>query len=184
MLSKLIGNIAEALDKNNIAYMIIGGQAVLIYGEPRLTKDIDITLGVGVEKLDKVISIAKDLKFDFLVENPDQFVKKNMVLPAIDRVSGFRIDFIFSFTDYEKKAIERANVIIIGNKKVRFASVEDIVIHKLFAGRPRDIEDLKNILRKSGGVDYEYVINWLKIFDSSNEEKLLYKFQNLLSEIE
>jgi len=25
--------------------MVIGGQAVLLYGEPRLTKDIDITLG-------------------------------------------------------------------------------------------------------------------------------------------
>ena len=27
--------------------MIIGGQAVLLYGEPRLTRDIDITLGVN-----------------------------------------------------------------------------------------------------------------------------------------
>jgi hypothetical protein len=29
--------------------MIIGGQAVLLYGEPRLTKDIDITLGRGCQ---------------------------------------------------------------------------------------------------------------------------------------
>jgi len=29
--------------------MVIGGQAVLLYGEPRLTRDIDITLGIGVE---------------------------------------------------------------------------------------------------------------------------------------
>ncbi|MGC9445266.1 MAG: hypothetical protein ACP5E9_10130 [Candidatus Methanospirareceae archaeon] len=31
--------------------MVIGGQAVLLYGEPRLTRDIDITLGLGVEHL-------------------------------------------------------------------------------------------------------------------------------------
>jgi hypothetical protein len=33
--------------------MIIGGQAVLLYGEPRLTRDIDITLGVSAEHLDR-----------------------------------------------------------------------------------------------------------------------------------
>ncbi|MCX7699063.1 MAG: nucleotidyltransferase [Candidatus Goldbacteria bacterium] len=35
---------------------------------------------------------------------------------------------------------------IIFNKiKVSFASPEDLIIHKIFAGRPRDIEDIKNI---------------------------------------
>jgi hypothetical protein len=34
--------------------MVIGGQAVLLYGEPRLTKDIDITLGEGIESLEKI----------------------------------------------------------------------------------------------------------------------------------
>jgi len=34
--------------------MVIGGQAVLLYGEPRLTKDIDITLGKGIESLEKI----------------------------------------------------------------------------------------------------------------------------------
>jgi len=39
-LEKLIIKIAKILDKYEIPYMIIGGQAVLIYGEPRLTKMI------------------------------------------------------------------------------------------------------------------------------------------------
>ncbi|GAH87084.1 unnamed protein product, partial [marine sediment metagenome] len=30
--------------------MIIGGQAVLLYGEPRLTRDIDVTLGDDIDK--------------------------------------------------------------------------------------------------------------------------------------
>ena len=51
MFQKLLKKIANELNAHNIPYMVIGGQAVLIYGEPRLTKDIDITLGVGVSKL-------------------------------------------------------------------------------------------------------------------------------------
>ena len=38
--------------------MVIGGQAVLVYGEPRFTKGIDITLGAGVERLDEVLKLV------------------------------------------------------------------------------------------------------------------------------
>ena len=51
MFQTLLRKIAEALRPVDISYMIIGGQAVLLYGEPRLTKDIDVTLSVGVESL-------------------------------------------------------------------------------------------------------------------------------------
>ncbi|MCX7699062.1 MAG: hypothetical protein N2114_06325 [Candidatus Goldbacteria bacterium] len=39
--------------------MIIEGQAVLLYGNPRLTRYIDITLGVGIEKLDEILFLIK-----------------------------------------------------------------------------------------------------------------------------
>jgi hypothetical protein len=47
MFQKLIVATAEELEKHKIPYMIIGGHAVILYGEPRLTRDIDITLGVA-----------------------------------------------------------------------------------------------------------------------------------------
>ncbi len=40
MLERLIEKLAIILEQHKIPYMIIGGQAVLLYGEPRLTKDI------------------------------------------------------------------------------------------------------------------------------------------------
>jgi hypothetical protein len=46
VLEKLIRKVAERLDADKIPYMVIGGQAVLAYGRPRLTRDIDITLGI------------------------------------------------------------------------------------------------------------------------------------------
>ena len=51
MFQKLLKKIANELSAHNIPYMVIGGQAVLLYGEPRVTKDIDITLGGGVSGL-------------------------------------------------------------------------------------------------------------------------------------
>ena len=42
MFEDLLEKIAITLDKKGIPYMVIGGQAVLVYGEPRLIRDIDI----------------------------------------------------------------------------------------------------------------------------------------------
>lgn len=41
MFKELLARLADLLDQKGIPYMIIGGQAVLLYGEPRLTRDID-----------------------------------------------------------------------------------------------------------------------------------------------
>jgi hypothetical protein len=42
--------------------MVIGGQAVLLYGEPRLTKDIDIALGIGIDGLKVFQKIVKEIR--------------------------------------------------------------------------------------------------------------------------
>ena len=57
MFKELLIKIADELDKVSIPYMIIGGQALLIHGEPRMTKDIDITLGIGAEEFKRILLI-------------------------------------------------------------------------------------------------------------------------------
>jgi len=49
MFEDILSRIAQLLDEIKVSYMIIGGQAVLFHGEPRLTRDIDIILGIGVK---------------------------------------------------------------------------------------------------------------------------------------
>lgn len=163
--------------------MVIGGHAVLIYGEPRLTKDIDITLGLDPGDYKLILEPLKDLGVKVLVEDPKSFVNEFMVLPVIDESSGIKIDFIFSFTPYEREAIKRSNKIKVGKIRVNFASVEDIIIHKIFANRARDLEDVKNIILKNSGFDKSYILKWLKEFDKSLNEDFLSKFNNLLKEV-
>src|SRR3972149_182841 len=105
--------------------MVIGGQAVLLYGEPRLTRDIDIPLGMGVNGLDTVREIVRVLGFKILVKKEKEFVERNMVLPTLDEKTGIRIDFIFSFSPYERQAIESGTEVKFGRTPVRFASLED-----------------------------------------------------------
>jgi predicted nucleotidyltransferase len=180
MFEKIIAKTASSLTKHRIPYMIIGGQAVLLYGSPRLTKDIDITLGLSVDELQLVINAAKSAGLKVIPENVENFVKKTFVLPTTDEKTGIRVDFIFSFTSYEKQAINRAKTKVISGKKIRFATVEDVIIHKIFSGRPRDIEDVKAMLLKNPDCNMSYIKKWLAEFDKASEGK---KFTDILKDI-
>lgn len=181
MFQKLLKKIANELNAHNIPYMVIGGQAVLIYGEPRLTKDIDIALGVGVSKLNEINGIVEKLNLKILVD--ENFVQNTMVLLVIDEKTGIRVDFIFSFSLYEKQAIKRATDIKFGNTIVKFASLEDLIIHKIIAGRAIDIEDVRSIILKNPDYNAEYIKRWLQEFDKSLNEKFLKVFQKIVKEI-
>jgi hypothetical protein len=183
VFERLLKKIALQLKGASIPYMVIGGQAVLVYGEPRLTRDIDIIMGIGVDGLDRVKKIIKAIGLKSLVEKEKAFVERNMVLPTLDKKSGIRVDFIFSFSPYERQAIGRARDIKLGNSIVRFASLEDVVIHKMIAGRARDLDDVKSILLKNPKYDLVYIKKWLKKFDKSLGGKFLKVFRNIEKEI-
>lgn len=179
MFERLLKKIAIQLKKGAIPYMVIGGQAVLLYGEPRLTRDIDITLGMGVNGLDKIKKIIKAIGLKILVEKEKEFVEQNMVLPTLDKKSGLRVDFIFSFSPYERQAIERGKDIKLGRTLVKFASLEDVVIHKVIAGRARDLEDVRSILLKNPKYHLNYIKKWFKEFDQSLDENFLKVFREI-----
>ena len=183
MFKDLIKRIAAELSGRGIPYMIIGGQAVLLYGEPRLTKDIDITLGVGVEELPVIKDAIRALGLSIESDDVDTFVKDTMVLPAADKKSGIRVDFVFSFSPFERAAIQRAKEVRFDEVPVRFASLEDLVIHKMVAGRARDLEDVKSILLKNPGYDKEYIRSWLSDFDKAISGGCLDKFDRITREI-
>jgi predicted nucleotidyltransferase len=170
MFDKTLSKIGKSLKKHDLPYIIIGGQAVLLYGEPRLTRDIDITLGVSIDLLETLLSVIKELSLKPLPEDIEKFVRQTMVLPALDEATGIRVDFIFSFTPYETEAIKRAKRVTILDQKVNFASPEDLIIHKIFSGRPRDIEDVRTVIVKNPDIDKQYIRRWLKEFDNSSEE--------------
>lgn len=183
MLEKLLERLGRALHKSKIPYMIIGGQAVLLHGESRLTKDIDLTLGIGPDEFGEILSLAEDIGLKILVENPEEFVRKTFVLPAEDPESGFRVDFVFSVTPYEKQAIQRSVSQKFGEVTLGFASVEDLIVHKIFAGRARDIEDVKGIILKNPNFDKSYITKWLIEFDKSLSQNLEKTFQSILEDV-
>ena len=182
MFQSLLEQIAKTFDAHGIPYMLIGGQAVLLYGEPRLTQDVDITLGIGPDHLDAVLQAVTVLRWRVLVTDVEAFVRKTLVLPCQTRDDGIRVDLIFSFSPYERRAIERARLVPVGGERVRFASPEDLIIHKIVAGRPRDLEDVAGILVRNPDVDIAYIEKYLAQFEEVLARPLLSQFHSLLAD--
>lgn len=145
--------------------MLIGGQAVLLHGRPRLTEDVDVTLAMGPEGLPTILEAAASLGLEPLPDDVEGFVQETFVLPAADPETALRVDFIFSTTPYERQAIDRAEIVELEGAAVPFATAEDLLLHKLFAGRARDLEDAESVVRRKGAdLDWDYLERWAREF--------------------
>ncbi|MCS7224577.1 MAG: nucleotidyltransferase [Armatimonadetes bacterium] len=182
MVCDLLGRIAEGLRQAGIPYMVIGGQAVLLYGEPRLTRDIDIILGRPPSSLPCILDVVGKLRLKPLV-TPETFVPETWVLPCLDPESGLKVDFVFSDSEYERQAIKRAKEVAIGSFIVAFASLEDVIIHKVIAGRARDLEDVRQLLLKNPTADLRYIRKWLRALATVTDEPLAERFEDLLTQV-
>jgi hypothetical protein len=183
MFSALLERVARALAREGIPYMVIGGQAVLRYGEARLTQDIDLTLGVDLDRLPVVLRAVAGAGLGVLAD-PETFTRETMVLPCRDPETGIRVDLVFSCTKYEREAIARATPVRILETDVRFASIEDLVIHKVVAGRPRDLEDVRRLLLKNRGVSAGAVEAVLRELDLGLGESFVERFRQVRQSVE
>ena len=92
--------------------------------------------------------------------------------------------FIFSLSPYERQAIERAKDVKMRRGSVKFASLEDVIIHKLVAGRARDIEDVRSMILKNPAYDSAYIEKWLYEFREFLGENDLDPFRKIVQGID
>ncbi len=125
-------------------YCLIGGVAVQRWGEPRLTVDVDLTIltGFGQEP-----AFADALLAGFAGRIPDahDFALRNRVLLLVAE-NRVPIDVSFGAMPFEERTIQRSSKFSIGpGVSLRTCSAEDLVVHKVFAGRDKDWADVAGI---------------------------------------
>lgn len=138
-------------------HCIIGGMALLRWGEQRMTKDVDITLLTGFGDEERYIRALAD---DFVPLVPDAiaFAMRNRVLPVRTK-AGFKANIALGALPFEEQAVMRAtDYAFAENVSLRVCSAEDLVVMKAFAARPQDWIDIEGVLiRQRGRLDWRYV---------------------------
>ena len=138
--------ITTILDQLRVPYMLIGGLAVSLWGEPRATLDVDLSLWVEPANLSSTVS-ALCARITALPKDPLAFAVETRVLP-VSSSGGVRVDLVFAALDAEKQAIGRGVPKQVGGKTVMVCSVEDLVLMKLISEREKDWEDARRLLRR------------------------------------
>lgn len=163
-VSEQTWEVHKILTDLHLPYAIIGGTAVQIWGEPRFTKDLDLTILAPIEAFSETIKSLL-MRLPPRVEDALSFTLRSRVL-LVQTVSGYPVDISFGLPGYEEEVISRAiEQEIAPGRKVSFCSAEDLIIHKSTAGRVQDVIDVQNIIaRQKGQLDLAYIRYWLKIF--------------------
>ncbi|MDQ7857622.1 MAG: DUF6036 family nucleotidyltransferase [Armatimonadota bacterium] len=162
--------------------MVIGGHAAILYGEPRLTRDIDITVARGPDRLNELLSVVRGLGLMPAV-GAEELARRNYVLPCTDPTTQIDVDVILSVSAYEQEAMMRTRAVPIGGVPVRFAAPEDVLIHKIVAGRPRDVEDARAILARVQCLDRPYIERWLEEFEQTLSSPFVRVFRDLDAQV-
>lgn len=138
--------------------MVIGGLAVSVHGRPRMTMDADVTLALDTSELARVLDAAGRCGFAPRAEEPGAFVRRTRVLPLCRLQDGWEVDLVFAGSPYELDAVGRASTVVLGGVELPVVSAADLLIHKILAGRPRDVEDaISVVVRQGDRLDREFV---------------------------
>lgn len=149
-------SLARRLDEHHIPYMIIGGLANAVWGEPRATLDIDVTISADTSEANRIASMLEE-DFRPLISDPEAFADETRVLPLESR-AGIRIDLIFGLLPFERNAIERARPVPVADEVIRFCTPEDLILLKIISKRDQDLMDVQGILRRQfSDLDLEYL---------------------------
>jgi hypothetical protein len=150
----------------------IGGVAVTVWGEPRLTRDVDVKVLAGRDDREQVLAVLH--KYTPLHADPNEALRRQGIAFFQDE-AGVRIDIMLAETSFDETAIARAQTIELQpNQPVRICTAEDLIVYKMLSLRSKDQADVESIIRRQGDkLDDAYVEEWLLQFEQALDDSTL-----------
>ncbi len=168
-LDKFYTDVVDFLDESKIQYLIIGGLAVSVIGEPRMTNDIDIIVSIKKQNIQHILKNAKKCGWTVNIDRELQRIKETGTFRLNSEF--FHLDVIIASTLLEEKAFARAQKIKLGNRIASFPSPEDLILFKIIVGRDKDILDARSIvIRHKNHLDYQYLEKWAQSISDEAED--------------
>lgn len=172
-LFQSIITIQQELSSANIPSITIGGVAVAVWGEPRVTRDVDLKILLSRSEADQLLDLLAD-QYNILSSEPATDLRKQGLVFIKDTM-GTRLDLLLADTPYDVNAIQRGKHIEVQpGINIRVCSPEDLIIYKLISTRLRDHEDARSVIYRQGeALDDDYITSWLKQFEQALDDSTL-----------
>lgn len=137
-------------------YMVTGSTAGILYGEPRMTHDVDIVVALGAKDVDAFVAAFPLEEFycppaDVLAIEVRRGQRGHCNL--IHHATGFKADIYLAFDDLHRWALAHRRTVDLDGLTIRIAPIEYVIIRKLEyyreGGSAKHLRDIRGMLATS-----------------------------------
>ena len=168
-LRQTLFRLADLLDADGVVYMIVGAFAVAMWGRPRATADIDVTVRTDAEHLEALA--ARAARVGLAIDR--EWLEWQPLLRDHHRrltSPGAIVDLMRTRDVHEDEALERRRYLPIDQRRLPFVAPDDLIVMKMKAGRPRDFEDALSVLiAQRETIDEGYMVDWARRLGIADE---------------
>lgn len=160
--------VIKKLENGKIPYMVVGSIAAMIYGEPRLTHDMDLVIDILPGDVGKFNTIFPSEEFycpPKEVLNPE--VTERGQFNIIHPNTGIKIDMMVrKSSDHAREEFNRRQKVPLWKGLHAYlATPEDVIIKKLSffreGGAQKHLKDIRGIMAESV-IDEAYLHRWIE----------------------
>ena len=151
--------IIAALNSAKVQYLIVGGLAVNAHGYERLTRDVDLVIGLQPDNIIRGLRALTDIGYQMtLPVTPDDFADparreawrkdKNMIVLKLWSDAHHRtpIDvFVYEPFDFAREFAAAKWMEVAGGLLAPVVGYQTLIAMKTAAGRDRDLLDIKSL---------------------------------------
>lgn len=161
-IAALLQRIVPCFQGERTPYVLIGAWALVAWGRPRATNDLDFLVLVNqgdIERLSQRLTRGG-------MELDETWLEWNPLLRDSQRrfqSQGVTIDILFPRDSHDQQVFLRKRKKRMDGHYYWVVSLEDFVLQKLKVGRPRDFEDATSVMdRFRDKLDREYLAHWAR----------------------
>jgi predicted nucleotidyltransferase len=139
--------IIRILNEQAVDYVLIGGLAAVLYGEPHLTTDVDIVPQESRANLDRLSAALTSINARVRIAGDDGGVPFNHEAASLAQIriwnlvtdlGNLDVTFVPSGTRGYDDLVREVNRVKVGDTEVPVASLADVIRSKEAAARPKD----------------------------------------------
>lgn len=144
-----IDKFIEFSNKYGVKMLMVGGGAVNFHGYQRHSADVDFWIDTTKKNLKGLISVFNDMGYD-ISSFPEKVIRGEQNVSVKFSPEELDLELITNFDvnkSFEEAYQESISASVKGNKflKWRVLSLDDLIISKIKAGRPKDLLDVQQL---------------------------------------
>ena len=152
-LKAFFSYVIEVLENLGIPYMVVGGFAAILYGEPRLTIDVDIVVDMKPEHIKPLVAAFPVPDYYVSEEGIRDSLQRSYPFNIIQPATGAKVDLVPLPRDpFTRSAFQRRQRLEYdeAGRSATFITPEDIIVAKLIAhretGSDKHLRDARGVL--------------------------------------